>query len=459
MKWILLVLGALLAIGCGDSTPRRSGDEGSALPRWRDEGRDVALVVNAGATDDLRWVDVLAGVFGTVDVLDTATTDDWMASMADRSVVWIGRETLRRVRPTDLPFLDGFVRAGGALVLETPDSTWAPGAGLRVVGAERLQRAPWPLERGAAQLFGDGRGAGLSARRGAFRPLTTGHLPDRFGVALSVRRYAPARDRSAAARPWTRAAGRPAVWSRAVDGGAIISIAYELARFHDEATNAGPRPLPAPVIDAWMSRLLESEAAPSPWPRWSVAPFGSDGVVCRVDDVAAAEGFHFGTTWPLGFADEGATNGIALATARPASASEADLVTMLARNAQVGAGVVAMPSGIDSIRVASASVGTDHRVMSRNELDVWWAARAATRVAWSRIDDLNVRVETPPLELELSFGLLLPATWRDEVLVGWNASWPGVASRRVVRAGRTWIEIAVPPATEGNLRVSYRPRR
>jgi len=453
--WVLLAAIAA-SVGCGSRDAERP--EPTVPPPWRDEGRAVALLASADARYDFAWVDVLEFAFGRVDVLDTADDAVWGPALGNRSVVWIGHDTLRRLRPSDLPAVETFVRGGGALVLESPDTTWAPMAGLRVASAERSERAPWPLENDAANAFGDGRGAGLTARETKGLLPSTGFVDALFDLPLSVRRYAPARDRRLAARPRVRAAGRPAVWTRPLDSGAIVSISPWLARLHADAVGRDPTapPIDAPVHDAWVTRLLESDAAPTPWPRWSAAPFGLDGVVASGDVSRTGTGFTLATALPFHHLDPAGRplDALALGELALAGATSRDVVRALARNAAIGAGPLLLHA--PTIALDDVASRASHRVVDASWIRGWWAARAQARLAWSRPDELVVAVESPVGDENL--GLLLPSVWRDEVLVGWTAPWSPAPSRRIVRGGRTWVEIGIPPGTKARLRATYRPR-
>ncbi len=58
---------------------------------------------------------------------------------------------------------------------------------------------------------------------------------------------------------------------------------------------------------------------------------------------------------------------------------------------------------------------------------------------------------SPGLELEFA----LPQRWRNQVLVDWDADWPGARSRKRVGYGREWRIVRAPEA-EGSLELSYR---
>lgn len=450
---LALVLGL---VGCGDPDPN-GGASGDDLP-WRDEGRGVALVAAAGATHDFGWIDLLDAVFGSIDVLDVDDVTRWAPSLADRSVLWIGHDTLRRIPPDRLTALQGFLGAGGTVVLEAPDETWASGAGIRIATAERRDVTPWPTPTDAGALFGDGPHSGRTARA----PVRSVHdlPPARIDAPVSIWRYAPSRELGTPARPWIDAAGRPAVWSLDVGSGAMVSIAYGLARWSVEIRQGdGLVPVPAlPARDAWLSRLLESDTAAAPWPRWSTTPAGVDTWLVPDGDESAARplGFARGTGLPLRALDDAGrpTGELRLPATGTATSADAlrrhlaNAATVLGGPVRVAlAGDVDLSSLPDTVSTATATA--------------WWKARARARVNWSDTGTWIASVATPDLPVARAhgFALLLPTTWRDEVLVGWSATWSPAPVRRVLRGGRPWLEIGVPGATEGRLHVEYRPRR
>ena len=463
LPWITVaVLGA-----CGDAPPEDAvAPEAEVPPPWRDDGRAVALVTDAASSHDFAWTELLEAVFGRVDVLDARRPAQWKASLADRSLILLGHDTLRRVRPGELPALEDFLARGGTLVLEAPDSAWAPGAGIRLATAERRALLPWPTPRDAGALFGDGPGSGRTSVEKAPVRGAHGLPPAAVAVPVSVWRYAPSRGVGEPARPLVRAAGRPAVWSRSVGSGTIVSLSYGLARLAVELERGDPL-LPAPgfpIRDAWLSRLLESDVGSEAWPRWSNAPAGVDGWLVTTPETGATAplGFPRGTALPRPALDPAGRPKGEHALASTGEARDASALRRhLAANAAVLAGPVpvslAGEGGLDAAAVANAA---RHVVAPPEEVSAWWDARAAARLSWSDTGTWTARVRTPDTPgATRGFALLLPMRWRDEVLVGWSATWDPAPSRRVLRGGRIWLEIGVPAGTDGRLRSTYRSPR
>ena len=276
----LLALAVVAIFGPFPRVPDPASPAPGTAP-WTDDGRAVALVVHPEAMTDLAWIDLLESVFGGVDVLaadDPGTPT--RAAEADRALVVIGHETARRSDPDQWAALDTFVDAGGVLLLETPDGPWADLAGVDVASIERRDRAPWPGPRTPAAAFAVDGGGG-----------PPGSLPPAsLAVPLSSWRYGPRRAGGNPARPWIAAGGRPAVWSRAIERGAIVAMSHRLSRLARDLAEGSSADL-APEhawTDAWTQVLLGPDAAPWPWPRWSNAAPGDDGwlLVCTADSSA-----------------------------------------------------------------------------------------------------------------------------------------------------------------------------
>ena len=267
---ILLLASASTVVTPPWTLPPAGGPPPVAPDPWRGTGRPVALLLADGVPHDAAWIDRLRMHFGAIDVMPAGAAPDAIDGPA---LMLLGHDTLRRLDPAWEAPLRRYVRDGGILVVEAPDTTWTRLAGVRLATVEREDSLPWPIDPPLSD------------------PLAPGRLappPIPLPIPLTTWRYAPGADRANSAEIRTRIGGRPALWGRTLGSGEVVTVSHGLGRLVDDFVAAPPSPPPdSPWLDVWTGAVLAPDGLPAPWARWSMAPPGSDGWILVGGDAEA----------------------------------------------------------------------------------------------------------------------------------------------------------------------------
>lgn len=409
---------------------------------WRDEGRPVLLLLDAGwgshpASHDFdpsaEWVNLLEQTFGNCDVQPSQRLlEDAPSLLNRRSLVVIPRRVLQSLDVAVRDTLDAGVGAGEFVVVtEAPDEEWASALGLRTSVVERRQYLPWPYDR----MFSFLQGPGLPPP------------PARIPTPWSVWRFAPGPDPQTQSRVGAGLAGRPGLWTRPVGSGAWVILnldAGELAwRMHHPAPETLPTltSLSAPWWDAWASAILQPDAAPLPWPRLDGSPFGG---IFDVVDSALAPDPNASTALPFHALDSRGRLLPALSFGRPPSSPE--------RAGRVGWSRWNQ-SGLRGPRLEPDELA-DSTAVPVGAFEEWWSSRNRRAWRWSWQDPwLEVRFQAgDPSMAPLS--VVLPRLWQRRPLLDWEADSGDVRSRAGWRFQEEVVRFEIPRAP-AVLRVRY----